>query len=227
MTSPSQPQTPPPATKPVAAPPPAGAALLAGQAALIASITALLASGYGAAMIPTLIISRLVKWGILLAVAQQVVAMSGRRPGGMPATVGVASKAVRTAEFGYRASYIVHACLRLMDALAKGDDFDQALAAERRYHQDHMDAIQHRAMAARGVDRAAAANGPLLGWYLGLEARDHTPFCLAASGHNFAVDKPPRGFYPGTPHRHCACWAGPPFPGAISVAQATSSIKGI
>src|ERR1035437_3288720 len=124
MTSPSQPQTQPQGTKPAAAPPPVapvapvapvvpvaalpplGAGLAAGGAALISSITVLLASGYGAAMLPALIVARLVKWGILLAVARWVVAASGRRPGGMPSSIGVASKAVRTAEYGYRASYI-------------------------------------------------------------------------------------------------------------------------
>jgi hypothetical protein len=167
-----------------------------------------------------------VKWGILLAVARWVVDMSGRAPGAMPKSIGIASRAVRQAEFGYRASYIVHACVRLMESLTKGEDFDQAISAERTYHQQHMEAIQHRAHAARGVDRAAATSGPLLGWYLGGEAATHTPWCLAASAHNFDIRKPPRGFYPGTAHAKCACWAGPPFPGAISVAQATSSIKG-
>jgi hypothetical protein len=234
----SQTNSPPPATSAPVAPvaPPlsalspilsaSGAVVPAAASVLTASIAAVLASGMGTATISAMIVKRLVLAGVALAVAREIVLLAGRRAGGTVAPLGVAGSAVRALNASRRAAYIVSAVTRVMQAIRKGDSLKKAIASERRYLAQHLVAARHRSLAAQRVDQAAMVHGPTLGWYLGGPVNTHSPWCIAANGHNFSVDDPPLGRFPGTVHPSCACWAGPSFPGATSVLQATAHVKG-
>ena len=84
---------------------------------------------------------------------------------------------------------------------------------ERRYFGQHIEAMYQRAQAGARVDGAAAAYGPLLGWYT---VRDHrtSAECKEADGKNFWAATPPAIGYPGGVHPHCRCFPGRPHEGA-------------
>lgn len=120
-----------------------------------------------------------------------------------------------------RAAFLVAACRRLQNDLdyarAHGQPLDNvvslAIARERRYFSQHLQAIYTRSVAAARVDTAAGIYGRLLGWHTLLDARTSAE-CKAANGKNFYADSMPLIGYPGTVHPHCRCLPGVPFEGA-------------
>lgn len=141
-----------------------------------------------------------------------------------PEGVKSAAQTAREVERTYRAAYLLNAARRLARALREGE-FPQAVQKERNYWVRHLDAQDRRAVAAGRVDNAAAAFGPLLGWYARNDERT-TAECRAANGNNFRVDVRPTIGYPGTVHPYCRCEPGAPHEGGKMVDRATRGVPG-
>lgn len=131
-----------------------------------------------------------------------------------PAAYGLAKKTSPGAatqsealEITYRAQYVYAASRRVAAAVASGVSREQALAAEHRYFNQHIDAIVNRKESAIAVDEAAAKFGDELGWYAKMDART-TEECRQANGRNFNASRMPAIGYPGAVHPHCRCKAG-------------------
>lgn len=107
----------------------------------------------------------------------------------------------------YRAHYIYAASQRVQTAVRRGVPREQALITERRWFNQHIDAVRNRAEAAKAVDEAAAKFGPDLGWYARLDSRTSAE-CRQAHGKNFSVSRMPAIGYPGAVHPHCRCKPG-------------------
>ena len=216
--------------------PTATVAPVAPSAAMLASVgaamAAILASGLAVAAMLALALQALAILGIGVVAATAAFMLAGHMPHPPGTPSGAAGKAIRNAELGYRAAYIVNAALRieraLRDARARGesqaDALRAALKAERRYFRMSVEAMRHRAHAGQQIDMSAKVYGDTLGWYLG-DRRSHTPACLAANGRNFSVRERPAIGWPGTVHSECGCWAGPPFPNRGSVDDATRGLQ--
>lgn len=110
-------------------------------------------------------------------------------------------------EPAYRAHYILQASRRMQQAVAGGMTEAEALRRERRYFDQHIEAVAARARAARSVDAASKQFGPELGWYAKLDARTSSE-CRAAHGKNFSVTRVPPIGYPGAVHTFCRCRPG-------------------
>lgn len=109
-------------------------------------------------------------------------------------------------EATYRAQYVLAASRRLQAASRLGK-FEEALRAERRYFNQHLEAVQNRRNSASAVDRAVIRYGDELGWYAKMDSRTSAE-CRAANGKNFYASKMPPIGYPGAVHPHCRCTAG-------------------
>lgn len=94
------------------------------------------------------------------------------------------------------------------------DVLDRALARERTYFGQHLNAERSRREAAARVDVTAKKLGvTTLGWRAVMDDRT-TPECRQANGSNFEVARPPAIGYPGTLHGGtCRCRPTAPFRG--------------
>lgn len=107
----------------------------------------------------------------------------------------------------YRAQYVHAASQRLAAGLKMGKSRSDLLAAERRYFNQHIEAVGKRRAVAGAVDKAAQRWGDDLGWYAKMDSITSEE-CRDANGKNFrASEMPPIG-YPGAVHPHCRCKPG-------------------
>jgi len=139
--------------------------------------------------------------GVLTAVL--IIAMS--RPIRYGVTVipsATASAESQALEPHYRALYVWNAVQRL---LGGGD-----LAAEKRYFNQHMEAVAKRRKSASAVDKARARYGDELGWHARMDSRT-SPECREANGKNFSATRIPAIGFPGGVHPNCRCRAGRKF----------------
>lgn len=140
---------------------------------------------------------------------------------------GPASTAIARLNLMRRAQFVVHAAQRIADELRRarsenrplGTALRDAVAKERRYYRQHLEAIIQRTQAAAAVDARAAEYGPLLGWYTVRDKRTSAE-CLRANGKNFYADAMPLIGYPGGVHPHCRCYPGKPHSGAALLPSA-------
>jgi hypothetical protein len=150
-----------------------------------------------------------------------------------------ATQAMYRHNLARRSAYLVMAGRRVSTAMTMGADAQaRALVTERRYLQQHLQAMAGREVAANAVGAMARRlskqakrepgftwNG-LLGWYAVMDA-DTSIDCRAANGRNFdPTQVPPIGF-PGTVHPACRCRPGPPFPGSDGGAKGYERVEGI
>lgn len=110
-------------------------------------------------------------------------------------------------EPAYRAHYVLAASRRVQQAIDRGVPREEALAAEQRYFNQHLRAVDARAQAAKVADAASKRYGPELGWYAILDSRT-SPECREAHGKNFTVTRIPPIGYPGAVHPDCRCRPG-------------------
>lgn len=167
--------------------------------AILAAIVLILAADTAADVTATVLTSLLAPIGITAAAVRGALDLLG--PLG-PSGPGTAAKFTRSAEFVYRAQYILAAATRLSHG--------GQLAVERRYAGQHLAASRGRRGAAADADAMVAAHGPKLMW----SAVMHGPpddGCQLADGTVFAVDDPPvvdgHKCYPGQAHPNCLCTA--------------------
>jgi hypothetical protein len=139
----------------------------------------------------------------------------------MTGVIGAASARTSRMNLARRAQFVIAAAKRvtaaMVEARSKGDPVMAAmrdqLATERRFYQQHLDAMWARATAAGMIDMEAAVHGNILGWQARRDRRT-TAACLRADGCNFDVDNPPDIGLPGIgPHAGCRCSAVAPWPG--------------
>lgn len=109
-------------------------------------------------------------------------------------------------EYTYRAQYILAASRRVAAASRMGKR-EQALQAEQRYFNQHLQATENRHRAATQVDKERIRHGDTLGWYAKMDSITSAE-CKAANGRNFQASKIPPIGYPGAVHPHCRCRAG-------------------
>ena len=141
--------------------------------------------------------------------------------------VGSAQTVIARLNLMRRAQFVVHAARRIAIELAQaraegrplGTALRDAVAREKRYYGQHLDAINQRMEAASRVDARAAEYGPLLGWYTVRDRRTSAE-CLAANGKNFYSYSMPLIGYPGGVHPHCRCYPGRPYAGAAILPSA-------
>lgn len=109
----------------------------------------------------------------------------------------------------YRANYIVQASRRVQRKVQSGTPVRTALAQERAYFDQHLDASRNRIKKAKLVNAAAIRYGNELGWYAMMDAKTSAE-CRQANGKNFNVGERPVIGYPGMVHPSCRCRPGPP-----------------
>lgn len=134
---------------------------------------------------------------------------------------GPAQRWATRANLARRAAFFLAAARRVQQAAraarSKGEPatgaIRDALATERGYLRQHVEASAQRARAAAAVDGMAAKHGNLLGWNTVKDSRT-TAECYAADKRNFRADRPPVIGFPGATHPNCRCYPGPPRPGA-------------
>ena len=219
--APPQQQNPPPRQPPPPAPPAIPPQTLAAMALPLAGL--LLTAASAAAVVAALklrfklgVLSALF-WLAMLWVLQRIVMAHPPQQTGVS---GHASEQVSRLNTARRAQFAIAATLRvaraMTEARARGEDAEGAGMAqverERRYYQQHLDAMRQRAIAAARVDMEALEHGRLLGWKTVLDS--HTsPECRAANGCNFYAARPPAIGYPGAVHPACRCKPVAPWPG--------------
>jgi SPP1 gp7 family putative phage head morphogenesis protein len=207
--APVPPATIPPATLAAMALPLAGLLLTAASAAVV---VAALKLRFKLGVLSALF------WLAMLMVLSRIVMA---HPPPVTGFAGPAGARVSRMNMARRAQFAIAAAHRVMSAmLAARAHGEPVIAAgrgqverERRYYQQHLEAMWNRAQAAMAVDMQAAEHGNLLGW---LARRDNrvTPECKWASGKNFYADDPPYIGLPGVgPHVGCRCKAVAPWPG--------------
>lgn len=136
-----------------------------------------------------------------------VIAMSKPITYGVPTLPGQsASSQSSDLEPYYRAQYVLAAAERI-ELARKTGNLDAAKQAEKRYFNQHIDAVKNRNATARQVDVAAAKYGDDLGWYAIMDSRT-SPECKKANGRNFSASRMPAIGYPGAVHPNCRCHAG-------------------
>jgi len=210
MTTPAQ-QPPPPPSSPVTATDTAIIAALATALASAVTPMAVLTS-----LLPSFRTSQ-VQPASMLAVLDMVMSFPPERTG----VAGSASLTTARQNYLRRAQFALAAGRRvtsdLTEARSHGQPLQKALAdaiaRERRYFGQHLDAMWNRAKAAAQVDSAAMTYGNLLGWNTVLDARTSTE-CKAANGKNFEATAIPLIGWPGAVHPHCRCYPGPAHIGA-------------
>lgn len=217
MTTPAQSQQQTPPQPPSAAPPAIPPQTLAAMALPLAGL--LLTAVSAAAVVAALKLSfklHALFWLALLMVLGFVMAHPPQATG----VTGSASGHVSRLNTARRAQFAIASTMRVVNAMlaarAHGEDAKAAgeaqMERERRYYQQHLDAMRQRAIAAAKVDMAAMEYGPLLGWKAVLDS--HTSLeCAAANGRNFYAGRPPYIGYPGAVHPACRCKPVRPWPG--------------
>jgi hypothetical protein len=196
----------------------------------VQQVAALLAT-YVAADLTADAIAKLVGLPASAVLAAVHLANRGTRPVPRAPGTGLATRQAQLEELYYRAAYILAASRRIARSLAAGSSLEEAVAAEKTYQAAHESARKARLAAAAEIDNAARAYGEptadgaahWLGWYLSGTVDAHTAACEHADGRNFRTDRRPRIGWPGTVHYGCRCYAGPPYPTAVTVDQATAS----
>jgi hypothetical protein len=212
VTTPAPPQQAPPAQQPV----PTGT-----EAALVTTTAGLLLTAISAAaLIEALKLRFTLSQDMWQALAGSAgIAMAS--PPVMTGVIGAASARTSRMNLARRAQFVIAAAKRvtaaMVEARSKGDPVMAAmrdqLATERRFYQQHLDAMWDRATAAGMIDMEAAVHGNILGWQARRDRRT-TAACLRADGCNFDVDNPPDIGLPGIgPHAGCRCSAVAPWPG--------------
>lgn len=210
---PAQP-APPPAAPPPAIPPATLAAMALPLAGLL--LTAVSAAAVVAALKLRFKASALF-WLALLMILSRIVMQHPPQPAGV---TGAASAQVARLNTARRAQFAIAASRRVMEAMiagrARGEGAiragEDAVERERRYFQQHLNAMRQRSLAAMGVDMAALEYGPLLGWKAVLDSHTSAE-CRAADRHNFYAARPPDIGYPGAVHAACRCFPVRPWPG--------------
>lgn len=225
MTTPARPQQqkqqppprqPPPPTAP-AIPPSTLAAMALPLAALL--LTAVSAAAVIAALklrFKLGVLSALF-WLALLWVLSRIV-MQHLPP--VTGVTGPASEQTSRMNTARRAQFAIASTVRVMNAMlvarAHGENATQAgeqqVERERRYYQQHLDAMRQRAIAAAEVDMAVLEYGPILGWKAVLDSHTSAE-CRAADRSNFYAARPPYIGYPGAVHPSCRCKPVAPWPG--------------
>lgn len=211
------PQQPPPPAAPPAIPPQTLAAMALPLAGLL--LTAVSA----AAVVATLrlrfrlgVLSALFWLAMLWVLARIVMACPPEATG----VTGAASEQVSRLNTARRAQFAIASTMRVLDVMltarAHGQDVTAAgqdqVERERRYYQQHLDAMRQRAIAAAQVDMAALEYGPLLGWKTVLDGHTSAE-CRAANKSNFYASRPPYIGFPGAVHPACRCRPVAPWPG--------------
>lgn len=108
-------------------------------------------------------------------------------------------------EATYRAHYVVSASRRLKGL--SGERLEKAKRDEKRYFDQHLDAMKNRKKAATAVDRAKVRYGKELGWYAKMDAATSDE-CRQANGKNFSPERIPGIGFPGAVHPRCRCKPG-------------------
>lgn len=180
-------------------PPPSGSAkeaeiitIIAGALAMDRSIQATAATLSALIFVPvavlvpvlTLAMSRPIRYGITVIPSDSATAQA------------------QALEAHYRALYVWNATQRIQ---AGGD-----IANEKRWFNQHLDAIRKRRSSAIAVDKASRRYGDLLGWHAVLDDRT-SPECREANGKNFSASRIPAIGYPGAVHPYCRCRPGKKF----------------
>lgn len=132
-------------------------------------------------------------------------------------------KDVRDADLYYRAAYLANAAQRIDRSLDAGKTQREALRAERVYFRAHEEARRGRLRSAAQVQAAQGLFGDTLGWYLNPMLKND-PECIAANGHNFDANEGTVVGLPGSVHRNCGCYAGPPHEGARLVNEIMGNV---
>ena len=208
------PRQPPPPPVPPAIPPQALAAMALPLAVLL--LTAASAAVVVAALKLRFILPALFWLALFLVLSRIVMAHPPQATG----VTGHASGQVSRLNAARRAQFAIAAAVRVMRAMtearSRGESMtragQEAVERERRYFQQHLDAMRQRAIAAARVDMAALEHGDFLGWSTTLD-RHTSPECRAANGRNFYADRPPDIGYPGAVHPACRCKPVAPWPG--------------
>lgn len=193
--------------------------------AVTQALAVALGSGVSFAVLAAAVVPLLTGLGVSATAAKAALALtlSAPMPTGAPsASLGFAQGQVRASVPTYRAAYLLSAARRIQAALHTHTLAD-AVAAEKRYFAAHLAAQANRKAAAKAVDAAATAHGPLLGWYAVMDTRTSAE-CAAANGHNFTVTQRPAIGWPGSVHPHCRCVPGPAHMAAGTVDQAVGPL---
>ena len=214
------PQQPPPAQ--LAPPPPAIPAQI--LAAMVLPLAGLLLSAVTAAAVITALMLRF-KLGkatalFWLALYQVLAQLVMAYPVPAAGTVGAASERTASLNLARRAQFALASAGRVQQAMTSarshGGDMHAAATAqlvlERRYFQQHLDAIRVRAIAAMRTDMAALEYGPVLGWHATLDSHTSAE-CRRANGRNYYAAEMPAIGFPGAVHLACRCRPGVAWPG--------------
>jgi hypothetical protein len=206
---------PPPAAAPVI-PPQTLAAMALPLAALLLTPAAVSAQIVVAALRLRFRVAAALFWLAMLWVLSRIIMPN---PPPVTGVIGAASERVSRLNTARRAQFAIASSVRVMNAMlaarAHGEDVIRAgqeqVERERRFFQQHLDAMWNRTTAAGKVDMAALEHGPLLGWLAHKDDRT-TPECRKASGMNFYAWAMPAIGFPGTVHAACRCTAVAPWP---------------
>lgn len=157
-------------------------------------------------------------WLAMLMVLAGIVMAHPPPSTGFAGPAGAQASRMNTAR---RAQFAVAAAHRVMTAMlrarSRGESVTQAgqeqIGRERRFYQQHLDAMRERSVNAAAIDMQVLEHGPMLGWLARNDQRV-TPACKRASGKNFYPASPPYIGLPGIgPHAGCRCRAVAPWPG--------------
>jgi hypothetical protein len=179
-------------------------------------VTATSAAAVVAALKAASEIAEALFWLALLWVLSRIVMA---HPPPVTGVVGAASEQVSRLNAARRAQYAIAAAQRVMQAMiharAHGENAvragEDAAERERRWYQQHLDAMRQRAVAAARTDMAALEYGDLLGWRAVMDRRT-SPECAAANGKNYYASSIPDIGLPGAVHNSCRCEPVPPWP---------------
>jgi hypothetical protein len=220
VTAPAPPQQQPP---PPGQPPPQQQAGLDDPALAIAVAAVLAGTGGPAVTVAAAAASLQVRFALTAAAVSALGAVLNvvmQHPPPVTGVIGAASEQTARVNMARRAQYVIAAARRVtaaaIGARAKGEPEDAAvtaqLARERRYYEQHQQAMWNRAKAAGQTDMAAMEHGHLLGWNTVLDARTSAE-CRAADGKNYYAAAVPDIGFPGAVHPGCRCFPGPAHPG--------------
>jgi hypothetical protein len=222
MTTPAAPQQQPPQGQQPPPPPPADL----DDPALAIAVAAVLAGTLGPGITVAATVAALkVRFALTAAAVTALGAVLNvvmASPPPVTGVIGAASEQTSRMNAARRAQYVIAAAKRVMGAVVEarskglpvGAAIRDQLARERKFYEQHQQAMWNRAAAAGKIDMEAATHGNLLGWYARRNDGRTTPECQAADRHNFYVTPPPNIGLPGIgPHAGCRCEPGPPWRG--------------
>jgi hypothetical protein len=220
VTTPAPPQQPPPQGQQPPPPPPADL----DDPALAIAVAAVLAGTLGPGItVAATVASLKVRFALTAAAVTALGAVLNvvlEHPPPVTGVIGAASEQTSRMNAARRAQYVIAAAKRVMvavvEARSKGEPVTGAirdqLARERRFYEQHRQAMRHRAEAAATTDLAAAKHGNLLGWLAKNDDRT-SPECAAASGKNYYASHIPDIGFPGAVHPSCRCRPVAAWPG--------------